>query len=101
MKKKNSAKKQVIIKEALLDLSKELYKLKSEKEKLSKDMEYVQDLLRKSQTKEINLKNNIAKIGAMEGKFSKRKSELQERMSSISEKITKISKIKEEMINLD
>ena len=85
------------LKEALVDISKELRKLKREKEDFIKKIELIEKSLQYTQYKEGFLRDRITKLIAEESNLSKRKAESLNRINSIKDKIGKIKKAEEEL----
>ncbi len=96
-KKKGSSNEKMLLKEALDDISKELNKLKREKELLVKKIGSTESQIMESQDRENKLRNQISLLVAQEGQLNKKKSDLQSKMAKIKEQLTKVMRIKDDL----
>ncbi len=97
----NKKTKHFLLKEALVDLSKEISRLKIEKGKLIKDLEKIESLVASTHKKESNLRSRIYKLSALENKLTKVKVGIVQKTKKIKLKMNKISKIKDELTQID
>ncbi len=86
-----------VLGEALTDISRELSKLKRDKESLSKKMDASDQEIINVQNYEARLRDRISKLVAKESQLNKSKGASQEKLLKIKEKISKIKKIQEEL----
>jgi len=95
MKKKKA--KQNVLREALGDLSKELSRLKREKQSFIKKIDSLEKSIQSTQFRESSLRDKITKLIAAETVLSKKKSSSMSKINLIKEKINKLKKVKEEL----
>ena len=95
MKKKKA--KQNFLREALGDLSKELSRLKREKQSFIKKIDSLEKSIQSTQFRESSLRDKITKLIAAETVLSKKKSSSMSKINLIKEKINKLKKVKEEL----
>ncbi len=95
MKKKKA--KQNVLREALGDLSKELSRLKREKQSFIKKIDSLEKSIQATQYRESALRDKITKLIAAESELSKKKSNSMNKINLIKEKINKLKKVKEEL----
>ena len=95
MKKKKA--KQNVLREALGDLSKELSRLKREKQSFIKKIDSLEKSIQSTQFRESSLRGKITKLIAAETVLSKKKSSSMSKINLIKEKINKLKKVKEEL----
>ena len=91
MKKKKA--KQNVLREALGDLSKELSRLKREKQSFIKKIDSLEKSIQSTQFRESSLRDKITKLIAAETVLSKKKSSSMSKINLIKEKINKLNKI--------
>jgi len=96
-KRKIYSNEKTLLKEALNDISKELNKLKREKELLVKKIGSIESQIIGSQDRENKLRNQISLLVAEEGQLNKKKGDLQSKMARIKEKLTKVMRIKDDL----
>lgn len=82
-----------LLKEVLNDLNKELRLLRSSRNKLEmKSTEYSEEL-GKTQTTEIKLRNQISELMRKEAELTKKKTEVKDKILTLSKKIDKVASI--------
>jgi|SRR3989344_2784391 len=96
-KRKGSSNEKMLLKEALDDISKELNKLKREKDILVNKIGSIESQIIESQDRENKLRNQISLLVAEEGQLNKKKSDLQGKMAKIKDKLTKVMRIKDDL----
>ena len=94
-------KKESTIMEAIGDIDKELEKLKKERGELESSSKNVGENITSAQVEESNLRQKISVLVEKEGQLEKNKSKLKEKLESIKSKIAKVSRIKEELSEIE
>lgn len=95
--KRKSSKNQNMLKEALGDISKELSRLKRNKQSFIRKIETIEKSIQSARYRESELRDRITRLIAAESELSKKKSASLDRIVRLKEKINKIKKVQEEL----
>ena len=103
MKKRASNKKDKgsVLTGAIKDLEVEIRKLGKEKSALKQELNEVSSSIEVDRDREKELQRKIAQLIEKEAKFNDKRKHLQMKIDDVSDKITKISKIKSEMSDIN
>ena len=95
--KKNSSDDRSLLREAIIDINKELGYLKKEKVSLKKQISGLDTNVEKARLQEEELKRKITKLLERENHLGEKKKTTQMKIDRLSDKLGKIEKIKYEM----
>jgi len=99
-KEKKSGEKNVLLKEAILDIDKELIRLNKDKSSLKRQISGIDVNVGDAQKLEKELQERIARLLEKEAGLIERKKNTQVKIDRLSDKLGKIGKIKLEMADV-
>jgi len=94
-------KEKIILKDAILDLEKELKNLKQQKKTITTKISNTTGNITDAQISEEKLRNEIAKLVAKEGLLEKKRNRLKEKLDETSGKISKVKSIKDQLTDVE
>ena len=94
---KDVIKKRAMLKEALVDLDRELTKLRLNKNNLASELKKFSSQVSKVKEQESQLKNQISILLMKETQLMRRKKDTQSDLKTLNERLIKVSKIKDEL----
>ena len=86
-----------LLAEALIDLNKELNKLRSAKKRLENKTRNVSSELDNTQSLEVSLRNKISELMRIESQLVKKKASTRDKMTSLDRKIEKVKSVEREL----
>ena len=94
---KDVIKKRAMLKEALVDLDRELTKLRLNKNNLASELKNFSSQVSKVKEQESQLKNQVSILLMKEAQLMRRKKDTQSDLKTLNERLIKVSKIKDEL----
>lgn len=98
---KEPSKKEIMLIEALNDIDKELEVLKIQKNKLEAKLNEVGEDITGTQVEESKLREQISNLVGKEGILDRKRNKLKEKLDELKGKIAKVSKIKDELSEVE